>query len=688
MRRHWVLKCIAVGTLTAFSTSPLQADVVAVRGSEGTDRLSPDLRVLVESEGTLRGITDDGMAVLEVPNETKQALRTNPLVEEFSTRPAKFNEEVQLLISYDGKDGAPTDDALQKAGFTKVEDYQPGSFLVVSPQQQLSSSALRKLLTDQAVAYVQPSYRINIPPNERGPKIQNIPAVNPTATPNDPLYPQLWGMDNIEAPAAWDNITSSPSVVVAVIDTGVDYGHEDLAGNMWTNPGEIAGNGIDDDGNGIVDDVFGADFFDNDGDPMDGDDHGTHCSGTIAGVGDNAIGVTGVTWDTQIMALRFLGPFGGSTQDAIKCIDYAVDKGAHIISASWGGGPFSAELEAAIARAESAGVLFVAAAGNTGGNDNDVNPHFPSSYDLDNVISVGAINSSDSIASFSCFGKQSVDIGAPGVNIISTISGNNYASFSGTSMATPHVSGAAALIWASMSSPDADSVRDAIYKNARQVSSLTGFWGHNSVVSAAGGVQGGVLNVGFLGDGATPPPPPAAAKFAATNFGFGQNVTGDATVATVTLRVDQPGQFLVSANTSITSTNDALITTGFTDQPDAGAMWYESLRFASVPANGWVNVGSTITVDLPAGEHQFRWNMWAGSNELELDSGSISVQVYPAENASGSKVDVPERLAGLVKSEDQNGHLVVSQRKSVSRSTRPESRSVSHRVRPSGRPRR
>ena len=288
-------------------------------------------------------------------------------------------------------------------------------------------AALRK--ADPSVSSCEPNY-----------------VIRSSAVPNDTQYATLWGMDKISAPAAWDLTTGSRNVVVAVIDTGVDYNHPELAANMWHNPGEIAGNGRDDDNNGFVDDVYGANVISNTGNPMDDNSHGTHCAGTIGGLGNNELGVAGVNWNVSIMGVKFLSAGGaGSLYGAVLAINYAVASGAQIISASWGGGGYSQALYDAINNARAHGVLFVAAAGNSG-LDTDTYPNYPSSYDLDNVIAVAAVGKNDVLASFSNFGDNSVDIAAPGVSILSTIPNGGYASYSGTSMATPHVAGVAALV--------------------------------------------------------------------------------------------------------------------------------------------------------------------------------------------------------------------------------------------------
>ena len=263
------------------------------------------------------------------------------------------------------------------------------------------------------------------------------------AIPNDPGYSSLWGLGSISAPQAWDLTTGSSSVIVAVIDTGVDYNHADLAANIWTNTDEIPGNGIDDDHNGYIDDVRGWNFVSNNNNPMDDHNHGTHCAGTISAVGNNGIGVTGVAWNVKIMPLKFLDSSGsGYTSAAAAAILYANANGASVLSNSWGGGGYSSSLYTAIQ--QSNGVV-VCAAGNSNSN-NDAYPMYPSSYNLDNIISVAAGDSSNNRASFSSYGLTSVDVAAPGVSIYSTTPGSSYGWMSGTSMATPHTAGVAALV--------------------------------------------------------------------------------------------------------------------------------------------------------------------------------------------------------------------------------------------------
>lgn len=304
--------------------------------------------------------------------------------------------------------------------------------------------ALKKVRNHPAVLYAEPNYIVSV-----------------AGVPDDAQFDQLWGMHNtgqtggvedadIDAVEAWDISTGTKDVVIGVIDSGVDHTHPDLNANMWVNPGEIAGDGIDNDGNGYIDDIHGINAITNSGDPMDDNGHGTHVAGTIGATGNNGEGVVGVNHTTSMVGCKFLSAAGtGSSADAIKCIDYMValkNSGVNlrITNNSWGGGGFSQAVHDSITASAEADMLFVAAAGNDA-VDNDVNPHYPSSYDHDAILAVAGTNHTDGMYSDSQWGLTSVDIAAPGRNVHSTVPGNRYATFSGTSMATPHVAGVAAL---------------------------------------------------------------------------------------------------------------------------------------------------------------------------------------------------------------------------------------------------
>jgi subtilisin family serine protease len=325
-------------------------------------------------------------------------------------------------------------------------------YLVKIPAHLSVPEAIARYKGYANVLYAEPNYIVRT-------------AQHVQLTPNDPNFTQLWGLHNtgqtggtpdadIDAPEAWDITTGSSSVVVFVIDTGVDYNHPDLVANVWTNPGEIPGNNVDDDGNGYIDDVYGIDTFYNDTNPFDGDGHGTHVHGTIGAVGNNSVGVVGVNWSVKVGHCKFLSDSGsGSTAGAISCLQYILNlkqtgNPANDIIAtnnSWGGGGFSQALYDAIKAHMNAGILFIAAAGNSSAN-NDTALFLPASYYLPNVISVAATTHTDAKAGFSNYGRRTVHVGAPGQGILSTTPGNTYSTFSGTSMATPHVTGLAALI--------------------------------------------------------------------------------------------------------------------------------------------------------------------------------------------------------------------------------------------------
>jgi subtilisin family serine protease len=443
---------------------------------------------------------------------------------------------------------------MKNQGF-KIEalDHSAGWFRITG--RNSSRATLAQLKALPGVAFVQPNYKIRLLENYRTQNVQLrnqlaaelaqrahtlAPADNPAipakpATPGtgpDQFFNSQWGMKDIGVVKAWDVSRGSPDMIVAVIDTGIDYTHEDLLYNIWRNKGETgtdaqghdkATNGVDDDNNGFIDDTIGWDFASNDNKPYDlsvdpaqllfgggNPGHGTHCAGNVAARADNGKGTVGVAPNIQIMALRFLTEKGeGTTANAIKAIKYAVDNGARVLSNSWGsegeeaGDPENKALRDMVQYSQDHNSLFIAAAGNGHrgvgyDNDSDSKPGYPASYDNANIISVAAIDESNNLGSFSNWGARSVDIGAPGVKVFSTMVGNNYsdkvidymgvvATWDGTSMATPHVAGAAALYWSAHPEKKWNDVKDAILKSASPIPALSGK-----------SVTGGKLNVADL----------------------------------------------------------------------------------------------------------------------------------------------------------------------------------------------
>ncbi len=339
------------------------------------------------------------------------------------------------------------------------------------------------------VEYVEPNYQINADLPEFREVSPRPSSDDPGSNaPNDPHFSDQWALFNsgqnggkanadVAALKAWQKTRGSEDVVVAVLDTGVDYTHSDLISNMWVRPEGLAP--YTDTELGTFNDKFGFNAVDNLKDPMDDNGHGTHCAGVIGAEGNNEIGIAGINWNVQIMPLKFLGRGGfGTTKDAIEAINYAVDRrkkgvNVRVISASWGSTQYSKALEDAIRAAGDEGILFVAAAGNNAG-DNDKRPHYPSNYDLPNVISVAALDSSDLLASFSNFGKKTVHVAAPGKEIVSTWLNDGFREASGTSMATPHVAGIAGLIVANEPDISVKDLRERILRSVDTLDILNG----------------------------------------------------------------------------------------------------------------------------------------------------------------------------------------------------------------------
>ncbi|MBU3707271.1 MAG: peptidase S8 [Mycobacterium sp.] len=382
-----------------------------------------------------------------------------------------------------------------------------------------TEAAIRALANNPNIAFVEPNYKVTT-----------------DAIASDTYYNSgaLWGMESDDSPTsygpsgttnafgsgaeeAWGlGYTGSRSVVVAVIDEGIQITHPDLAANIWRNPGEVAGDGIDNDVNGYVDDVNGWDFYYDDNSVYDvGEDaHGTHVAGTIGALGNNGIGVAGVNWNVTIIPAKFLGPQGGYISDAVTALNYLTDLKTRYninlvaVNNSWGGGGYSSAMHGAIIRAAKQDILFVAAAGNSTSN-NDATASYPSNYSslqgtatetaasYESVIAVASITSTGALSSFSSYGATTVDLGAPGSGIWSSVPTDSYASYNGTSMATPHVTGALALYSSYNTTAGASARRDAVLGNSIATASLAGRT-----------VTGGRLSLEGLFGGSTEPPPP------------------------------------------------------------------------------------------------------------------------------------------------------------------------------------
>ncbi|MBQ4851505.1 S8 family serine peptidase [Pseudoalteromonas sp. MMG012] len=470
-------------------------------------------------------------------------------------------------------------------------------------------AVIKALSEHEAVQYVEPNYRLTI-----------------QGTPDDPKFSELWGLHNtgqtggtadadIDAVEAWDISVGSRDVVVGVIDTGVDHTHPDLTANMWINPNEIAGDGIDNDNNGYIDDMHGINAITDVGDPMDDQGHGTHVSGTIGAVGNDGVGVVGVNQQVSIVGCKFLDASGsGSSANAIKCIDYLVGLrnagvDVRVSNNSWGGGGFSQAMSDALTSSEEAGILFVAAAGNSA-VDNDTNPHYPSSYEHASILSIASTTHTDAMSSFSQWGLTSVDLGAPGSAIVSTVPGGGYDSYSGTSMATPHVAGAAALALSVNPDLTTAELKELLMNSGDDNAALNGKT-----------VSGKRLNVATALEEADPTP-----GFRLSATPVSQEITAGET-ASYTFEVASVAGW--SGDISLAVTSDL-----------AGAV----LSTSTVQPGGSFTLTASTTADTQWGSYSF--TVEATSGDLRKDS-QLSLYVNPQgltefDYSNNEKVDIPD----------------------------------------------
>jgi thermitase len=422
-------------------------------------------------------------------SKTEETVKTKPV----AVKRSSIEREPEVLVKFRSgvtlaeinKIAAKNNDRVEDEieivkGLISIDDLDNADAATVADQYAQ--------LTD-LVLYATPNFEINLDPTESAKPLTTVTTQQPGESnlPNDPFFNEQWALSNsgqnggkanadLAALKAWEKTQGNDEVVVAVLDTGVDFTHPDLVSNIWFRPDNVPQ--YKDDELGTFNDERGFNAADNQSDPMDDNGHGTHCAGIIGAEGNNDQGISGINWKVQIMPLKFMGRGGfGTTKDAIEAINYAVDRkragvNVRIISASWGSTMYSKALEDAIRAAGEEGILFVAAAGNNG-SSNDKSPHYPSNYELPNVISVAALDRNDMLASFSNFGTESVHIAAPGKEILSTWLNDDYREASGTSMATPYVSGVGALILADQPNLSVEKLREKLLKSVDKIDALS-----------------------------------------------------------------------------------------------------------------------------------------------------------------------------------------------------------------------
>ncbi len=453
----WIHICIAVVIIT----------FAAVLGQIRRWQMSPTFPTTKTVEKQTQKPTTVKRSTTESEPEVLVKFRPNVTLADIKKLAAKNNDRIE-------------DEIEAVKGLISIDDLDNADAKTVAEQY----SAMTDL-----VVFAEPNFQIklNDPTHSNSTKDLLLRENNLNEkSPNDPMFNEQWALSNsgqnggktnadVSALKAWLKTQGSEKIVVAVLDTGVDYTHSDLVSNVWFRPENVPQ--YKDDELGTFNDLRGFNGVNNQADPMDENGHGTHCAGIIGAEGDNNEGIAGVNWKVQIMPLKFLGKGGfGTTKDAIEAINYAIDRkrngvNLRVISASWGSTQYSKALEDTIRAAGEEGILFVAAAGNDG-TSNDKRPHYPSNYKLPNVISVAATDSNDQLTSFSNFGIETVHIAAPGKEILSTWLNEDYREASGTSMATPYVSGVAALILASEPNLSVEKLRERLLKSVDKCDAL------------------------------------------------------------------------------------------------------------------------------------------------------------------------------------------------------------------------
>lgn len=441
-----------------------------------------------EPEGEATGATECSVDAATVAVASKPAEPTTRYIVKFSNRTSRLSAGNRLLRTQKL--------ASAITGGARVEELGHDVSLL-KLNAPIAKEQLERQLPKAEIEYIEPDEKVYA-----------------SYLPDDPKLSSQWAHEMVNSSEAWDVSRGSSSVVVAVLDTGIDYTHQDLAANMWRNPKETAGNGVDDDGNGYVDDVYGWNFVDDSNAPLADDAssfHGTHVAGTVGAVGNNGVGIAGHSPKVKLMALKFLSKDGGGyTSDAVKGVNYAVKMKAKIINNSWGGGSKSQALSDAIDRARAAGVLFVVAAGNSAQNNDKVDS-YPTNYPQDNLVRVAASDSNDKLARFSNYGPRKVDLAAPGVKIYSTKNGNAYQNLSGTSMATPLVSGVLATMIAARPDLSYRQIKGALLANVDAKSAYRGKVLWNGRVNAARALNA-VDRVSLDWEPPSPPPYVACEK--------------------------------------------------------------------------------------------------------------------------------------------------------------------------------